>query len=254
MKILTLLIAFIFFTSCSNQIAADKLSDEVLRPTPTINNSNSANPNSFPKTIDESETVDKKRLEELATQNEKFAETPEEFKNVDWENFKFGKIRLKNGEFEELDKEHAGSTTYSLLSVYYVDLAGDSKKESVVSLGELSCGGSCGGWSETIYFYSSLNGKPKLLDKIITGCRSCGCSIKSFKVQDKKIILEQFGNCIEKTDPDYKNSSCKFCIKDLTNSTYSFNNNSELVRESINVTETQVFNVMNYISEVSINE
>lgn len=254
MKILTLLIALVLFTSCSNQIAADKLSDEFLRPTPTINDSNSANSNSFQKIIDASETVDKKRLEELAIQNEKFAETPEEFKNVNWENFKFGNIRLKNGEFQELDKEHAGGTTYSLLSVYYVDLSGDSKKEAIVSLGELSCGGSCGGWSETIYFYSSLNSKPKLLDKIVTGCGSCGCSIKSFKIQDKKIFLEQFGNCIEKTDSDYTNSSCKFCIKNLTNSTYSFKNNSELVRESINVTETQVFNVMNYISEVSINE
>lgn len=251
MKTLTLLLALVLFTSCSTQIAADKRANKQPQPSPSISVNESANSNPFK--IEELKN-DQNILEELAAQNEKFLETPKEFKNVDWDNFKFDNIRLKNGELEILDKEHAGGTTYSLLSVYYVDLSGDSIKEAVVSLGKLSCGGSCGGWSETIYFYSSLNGKPKLLDKIVTGCRSCGCSIKSLKIQNKKIILEQFGNCIEKTDSDYTNSSCKFCIKNLTNSTYSFNNNSKLVRESVNVAETDVFNIMNYISEVSINE
>ncbi len=255
MKTVILLIALVLFISCSNQINADKLSDEFPRPTPTIAVNSSANSNSISKTVDASQTIDKKRLEELSIQNEKFEITPTEFKDVDWKNFNFNDIRLKNGEFEIVDEEHLGTTTYSLGSVYYVDLFGDSKKEAIVSIGELSCGGSCGGYGETIYFYSSQNGKPKLLDKISTGCQSCGCNVKSFKIQDKKIILEQFGNCIEKSDSDPKSGySCKFCVKDLTKSIYSFNDQSKLLRESINVTETPVTDIMNYTSEVTINK
>ncbi len=93
-----------------------------------------------------------------------------------------------------------------------------------------------------------------MLDKIDTGSKSVSCSLKSFKVQDKKIILEQFGKCA--TNTIYQENTlrfCKFCIKVMTRSIYSFRS-LELLKESSEEFETPEINVMSYLFEVSIND
>lgn len=252
MKILTFLVALISFTSCSKQITADKLSGEFPRSTPTVAVNNSPNSNAF--RIEEIKN-DQSKLVELNAQNKKFEETPQEFKNINWKNFKFNNIRLKNGEFEILDKKHTGGTSYSLGSIYYVDLFGDTKKEAIVFLSELNCGGSCDGGRSTIFLYKSQLGKPTLINSIKTGSTADGCEIKSLTVKDKKIYLEQFGICKTNTDKNEDKSSYnKFCVKDLTKSVYSISANSKLEKEAVEVVETPIIKIMNYISEIGIKE
>jgi hypothetical protein len=99
-------------------------------------------------------------LDKLNAENERFRQVPDEFKSVDFNNFEYDFGRLKDGEFE---KEHSGKyarggSRFSFDDVFYIDLIGDSKKEAVVFLYRVGCGGSCDGGSNIIYFYSSRNG------------------------------------------------------------------------------------------------
>lgn len=250
MKYLFIFLALIFLSSCTDRISADKQENNPIRETPT-SMSNSVNTNSFQPV--EPEKIDQKRRDELDIQNQKFREVPVEFKDVDFENFKFPSVKLKDGEFEEINVDQMNGATYRLGEVFYVDLTGDIKKEAIVILWALSCGGSCDGGSETTYFYSSQNGKAKLLDFIQTGSRSSGCFIKSFAIKNKKLSIEQFGTCIKNSDYDENIvNSCKFCVKDLTRSVYVFNNQSKLVREFVEEIKTPETNVMNYFAEISI--
>lgn len=256
MKNLALIITLIFFTACSQKTSADQIARDTF-PTPslTVSNINSNSANSHPQIIEAAELVDKQKLAELEKQNSRFQEVPEEFKNVGWDNFKFPKFRLKDGEYEEIYKKHPGGTSYILGEVFYLDLIGDAKKEAVVFVWKVSCGVSCDGGSKTIYFYFLRTGKPALLDSLETGCRSCGCFIKSFKIENKKIHLEQFGNCRKDSlRDDSSGYVCKFCAKNITKSVYSFNQKATLVRNSVEIVETPVHNVINYETEMIINE
>jgi len=117
----------------------------------------------------------------------------------------------------------------------------------------VSCGGSCDGGRAIIHFYSSKEGKPKLIDWIETGSRSGSCSLKSFTIKNKKIFIEQFGRCSK--DSRFEEDrlySCKFCVEDLTRSVYSIKN-AELVRESSEEIDTPETDVMNYLAEININ-
>ncbi len=254
MKTFFLILILIFLLGCVGQSAADKSQNISFTQTPIANQTVDANANKFTVVQDVKPDVDEATRKEIEVRNAQFEIVPDEWKKVDFENFKFPLTTLKNGENDERGKKYAGGRSFSLSEVYYVDLTGDEKKEAVVFLYTLSCGGSCDGGRETIYFHKSSKGKAKLLDEIVTGSKSSSCSLKSFKVQNKKIILEQFGRC--KTNTDYEENtrySCKFCVKDMTRSVYSFDN-SELIRKSSDVFETSEVNVMSYLYEVSIND
>lgn len=249
-----MIIALTLLSSCTNQISADKFDNNLSRPTPTTANLDSVNGNRFKSYENEADKIDKKQREELEIRSQKFEEVPEEFKNVDFENFKFPAAKLKNGEFEDIDEKHLGGTRYNLSLIYFLDLSGDSKKEAIVFLSAVNCGGSCDGGRYFIHFYSSQNGKPKLLDVLETGSLG-GCNLKSFAVKNKKISITQFGNCKSNfKHGENREFFCKFCVKDLTNSVYTFNDKSELMREFVEVIEAPETNVMNYQMEVDINE
>lgn len=255
MKTLTLIIALVLFTSCSSQLAADRFSDEFPQPTPTTADANSANSNLSSKIVEISTTENKKRVEELSIQNEKFAETPQEFKAVEWENYQFDDFKLKDGKSEFFQDEKHGNGWVELDSVYYLDLTGDGKKEAIAFVLKTFCGASCNGGGISAYFYKSVNGKAQLIDSINAGSRAYGCLIKSMTIKDKKIYLEQFGNCKAKTNiNEAEHYYCKYCVKDLTKSVYSIGSDFKLVRESVEIVESPLTKVNNYFSEISINE
>jgi hypothetical protein len=157
---------------------------------------------------------------------------------------------LKDGEYEYLDKKHAAGIDYSLGEIFYLDLNGDNKKEAVVFLHSLSCGGSCSGGESTVYFFDAGNPKPAQLAAIDTGCASCGCDLKSFSIANKEIRIEQFGCADHKGS---KGLECKFCIEDRTITTYRFRGN-KLHKISTQTVDTDMVDVMNYSAEISISE
>ncbi|HEY0051580.1 MAG TPA: hypothetical protein VGB68_19940 [Pyrinomonadaceae bacterium] len=248
MKVVLLALALLISAGCANHTAADSIG-ATAQTTRTVVN---VNPqiDSFPQ--GEKEKIDPEKRKALEAQNARFKVAPAEFAKVDFKNFKYPAARLKDGEFKHFQDKNLGSGWFSLEDVFYVDLNEDEKSEAVVLLGSFGCGGSCDGGRTIIYFYSARKGKPRLLAEIETGSRSGGCSLKSLAIKDRKIILEQFGNCDK--NPTYEENrkySCKFCVKDLTRSVYSFKN-GELVRETSETSETPETGIMNYTTEISI--
>lgn len=264
MKVILLIFVLGLSSACSTSIAVSKSAPKT---TPTIANSGYSDANNSRPLPNESEKIDKGQRLELEKKNKEFEEKPPEFEKVDLANFQFTNplareyrqkpsVRLIEGKLEYEDREHTGGTTYSLGGVYYVDLAGDSRKEAVVFLHVVSCGGSCDGGSSFIYFYAANRSNPKLLGVITTGSRAYGCSLKSLMITGKKITIEQFGRCSKKSwDIDSFDATdvagCKFCMKDLTKSVYVFNN-TKLIRSSLEIIESSVTNVNGYWSEISI--
>ena len=126
-------------------------------------------------------------------------DVPAEFSGVDFRNFVYptsygkGSVRLKDGNYEQA--EGMGGDTFELRDVSFVDLAGDEKKEAVVELFWLSCGGSCDGGSHLFYIYESRRNKPALFWRIESGSTAYGCGLKSLAVVGRKINLELFNNC-----------------------------------------------------------
>jgi len=254
MKILFLISSIFLLSNCASQTSADKLVNNPAQPTPTIVNANNVNVNNWKPIDNEADKIDEAERKELDARNENFKQVPDEFEGIDFENFKYPLARLKNGEHEERDEKHLGGTTYNFDEAFFIDLNNDNRKEAVVMLYAVSCGGSCDGGRSIIHFYSSRKNKPRLVDWIELGSRSGGCSLKSFKIKDKKIFIEQFGKCAKNSSyEENRVNSCKFCVKDLTRSIYSIKS-SELFRESIEEIKTPETNVINYFAEISINE
>lgn len=257
MRVLIFCIALLFLMNCSGQILSQKSENSAANSSSQINSTVSdANANKPMPIPNESDKIDGVRQKELDAQNEKFRVVPDEFKKVDFKNFKYPIVTLKNGEKDERNPKNplAGGQSFTLSDVFYIDLNRDAKKEAIVMLYAVGCGGSCDGGRSIIYLYSSQNPKPKLIDEIEMGSRSGGCSLKSFSIKDKKITIEQFGRCTKKSHYDESSGySCKFCVKDLTRSVY-FIRNANLIEQSRTTIEEPERNVMNYHSEISISE
>ncbi len=147
-----------------------------------------------------------------------------------------------------------GGETYDLNDVYFLDLTGDEKKEAIVMLSVLSCGGSCDGGAYFIYIYSANYYKPKLLWRLETGDRAYGCSLKSLAIERKKINIELFGRCVsDKGEEKETRIMNKFSVPDTTHYIYEFNGET-FVRKHKDYTSVPERNVMNYTSEISISE
>lgn len=253
MKAFVLFFLFLISIGCVSKASSINEATETAQPTPTIEVSNADNKPQFPYPDYQ---YDKTLLEKLNVENERFRQTPDEFKSVDFKNFKYDFGRLKDGEFEKYTNNNRidGTERYFFKDVFYVDLTGDSKKEAVVFNVRVICGGSCDGGADWVYFYSSNNGKPQLIDTLKTGSTAYSCSIKTFTVRDKKINVEQFGRCADNSSRDATfRYVCKFCIKDETHSVYSLDK-TELKRLSSEIIETQGVKIMNAPAFVSIND
>lgn len=255
MKVILIFLALFIFSGCTVDTSASKDERLPTSPTPPQDNSNDVNLNAIRQPFYEGEKIDKVRRSELEANNEKFKVVPDEFKNVDFRNFKYPIARLKNGEHDSRNPKNplAGGQSITFDDVYYLDIDGDGKKEAIVFLYIVGCGASCDGGASQIYFYSSKNGETKLLDSIEFGSRADGCSLKSFRIANKKIYIEQFGRCVKSNYEEDRNYTCKFCVKDLTKTVYFFKN-SQLAKESSEIVDTPETNVMNYSSEISISK
>ena len=126
---------------------------------------------------------------------------PAEFKDVDFKNFTYpasfekGRFTLKGGLYEYPRPEGGGGDDFELRGVDFVDLTGDGKKEAVVQIFWLSCGGSCDGGVHLFYVYSIRQNKPVLFWRIESGSPGYGGGLKSFVIKGQRTILELFNNC-----------------------------------------------------------
>ena len=127
---------------------------------------------------------------------------PSEFTKVDFKNFsypislKHQTIQLKDGHLEFFEDQTFYNAWFDLDEVDYADLSGDGKKEAVVQLTWVSCGGSCDGGSSLFYFYRAGRRTPRLLTRIETGSLAYQeCGLKTFNLDGGKLVLETFQTC-----------------------------------------------------------
>lgn len=260
MKFIIIIVVQILFANCALQSTevGIKNSNSFTSSSPLLANSNIENGNSFNSLVEAPTLVEKGEIEELDKQNEVFRAIPYEFKMIDFKNFVYPvgniSVRLKNGELEFNQDKNWGNGWLTFEENFFIDLTGDDKPEAVVFLNEGHCGGSCDGGAEIIYFYSISNERLKLLGQIESGSRAYGCSIKSFKIKNKEITIEQFGRCQKSSsENEDKEYSCKFCVKDLTVSTYFFEG-KKLIKKSSNIVSAPEVKIMNYTGETYIIE
>ena len=134
---------------------------------------------------------------------------PAEFKHIDFKNFVYPisrymasaaaiskrSVKLRDGKAEFPARPGGGGTTYDLRDVTYIDLNDDGRKEAIVRLSQVACGGSCDGGTEIFYFYSSRHQDPILLTRLEIGSNAYECGLKSFVLKDRKLLLETFRAC-----------------------------------------------------------
>jgi len=133
---------------------------------------------------------------------------PSEFRDVDFRNQTYpiahnavvtGESNLRSVELKDGNREYpfktGGGATYELKDVDYVDVNGDRKKEAVVWISQVICGGSCDGGADFVYFYFARNDRPKLLGHFELGSLAYDCGLKSFKLNAGSLSVETFRAC-----------------------------------------------------------
>ncbi len=156
---------------------------------------------------------------------------------------------MKNGGYVYDFQDDRGWFDFN--DVFFVDLTDDGKKEAVVLLWHVSCGASCDGGSGLFYVYSIQQSKTNLLWQFETGGLAYGSGLKSFRVKDKKITIEEFGRCSDEEQKVNWQCSSKFSAKNVVRITFSFNG-KKFVQKSTEALLTPASNVMNYQPEISI--
>lgn len=125
-------------------------------------------------------------------------EVPSAFRDVDFENRKYpvgrGTVRLSGGTFE-LSEGSSGRVSYRFEEVDYADVNNDGRKEAIVHLSQLICGGSCDGGTDLFYFYTARRGAVSLLTKLEIGSFAYDCGLKLFKLRNESLVVETFRTC-----------------------------------------------------------
>jgi hypothetical protein len=184
--LLTLSVALMVGANCASHTNSQPSNVAVSQNTPTPESATPTRSNRQSNPSDDSE--EKKKV-------------PPAFKNIDFKNFSYptnfrkASIRLKDGSYEYPNRRGGGGDTFDLVDVDYVDLTGDGKKEAVVRLDWVSCGGSCDGGSDLFYFYSIKHGRPVLLSRIEMGSLGYYCGLKAFTLSKTNLTLETFRSC-----------------------------------------------------------
>ena len=256
MKILPAFLALMILSNFACQSTTFKDEKVLAKPMPTTSPEDDYNSNTPLPVPDEQSNAG-----QFEDQNEKFRIVPEQFRQIDFEKisypYKFSyngrKINfvLKDGKYEyEYEEDHDGGW-FDLSDTFYVDLTNDKNPEAIVIFWHVSCGASCDGGAPLFYIYTLQQNKLKQLWRFEAGSLGYGCGLKSFVVRDKKIIMELFGQCLDKME-DFS-SMAKFQFKDTTRLTFEFDGENflEEKKEIISVPDR---NVMNYQAEISINE
>jgi hypothetical protein len=188
------------------------------------------NPSASPASIEQAANI--------STEQETRNGVPSEWKGVDFKNFSYPtslrwRVRLKDGAFEK--SEGIGGNRVEFQDVYYVDLTRDGKREAVVQLHWVACGGSCDGGSHLFYFYSIKKSRPTLISRIETGSLAYGCGLKSLNINKQSIELEVFWKCHRKgssLDAGYGAEEVgKFSAKSFTRFLFEFKGRKLVLKE-----------------------
>ncbi|HVE55836.1 MAG TPA: hypothetical protein VNB22_03345 [Pyrinomonadaceae bacterium] len=249
--------SLLFLANCASQTAAP------VSVNPSDRNSSANQNTDFIKAFEEAEKTQREKAGQLEIQNEKFKTVPEEFKNIDFENFSYPTnypnktVTLKNGEYEYENKKSLGGGTFSFSNVYFVDLTNDVKKEAFVFLWRVDCGGSCDGGAPLLYIYSANDRNPRLLWQLELGGMAYDCGLDSLTVSEKKIFFKVFGNCVEKNRElkifENQYGPGKGASIGLTEFIYEFNG-KKFVREKMEHDSGGKIFHMNHQPEISIND
>ena len=225
------------------------LRDEPLKPPPQI--LITSDPSHAPDIIPQ--------IVEPPDRNKNFRVVPVNFTDIDFSHWSYGLYRfgekkfilgLSQGQREYPAEEGGGGEIFSLDDVFYTDITGDGKKEAIVMLSHVQCGGSCDGGSDLIYIYENRKGgTPRKIWEYETGSMAYGCGLKSFTVSNKKLALEMFGHCWQAASSF--EGSAKFFIRDLTRTVFHYNGR-RFVKASTQITAAPPTDLRNYIREVHI--
>jgi len=187
---------------------------------------------------------------------------PIEFSGIDFKNLSYpinskpGKVRLKDGRVEFFQDKYLGNSWFEFSDVDFVDLTGDGKKEAIVRLYQVICGGSCDGSSALFYFFSASHGRLTLLSRIETGSIAYTCGLKSFVLSARTLVLEAFRQCsfdgvALRSAYDAENRGGKFIATEFTRFTFKFDE-GRFVAKKRDVLPNPEIDVKNYPVKISI--
>lgn len=230
-KIILLLGASLLLAGYADELSVSQLRVE---PTPASQNSNQiVAGNLTPLSGEESDAIDAAKQKEKEIQLEKLKQVPIELKNIDFKNFSYptndyGTIRLKNNEYRfPYPDTPRGGVSFGTFEVYYADLTGDGKKEAIVELDVVKCGGSCDGGSDFFYVYTVREKKPELIWHFETGSWAFGCGVKDLSITKGQLALDVYGRCDVKNkalDLKYRSDNLgKFSTENATQFIFGFN-------------------------------
>ena len=186
---------------------------------------------------------------------ERYRVVPEDFKQIDFENYSYGLYTISKGKRIDLTlfvgelELPDNSGWFSLKDVFYRDVTGDRRPEAIVWLSHVQCGGSCDGGADLFYVFTMRNGKPKSIWQYETGSTAYGCGLKSFTIAGRQIVLELFGRCPKQAMEDP--GSSKFLVEDLTFILLEFDG-QRYAQQSIEFFDTSPTDVKNYEPAIHI--
>lgn len=198
---------------------------------------------------------------EISKKSEKKS-VPVEFSGIDFKNLAYpinskpGRVRLKDGRVEFFEDKDPGNSWFEFKDVDYVDLTGDEKREAVVRLVWVACGGSCDGGSFLFYFYSIENGRLKPLSRIEMGSLAYECGLKLFVLSKRTLTLEAFRQCSFdgvslRSAYDADERGGKFIAKEFTRFTLTFDKR-RFVSKKREVIPNPEIDVKNYPVKITI--
>lgn len=263
MKILFFISVLLLLPNCANQNTAPANESVMVGKSPlssptTENKNQVVDGNLTPLSSEDSTAIDEAKRREEEIQTEKLKRVPKQLKKVDFGNFKYPAnkgvdiVPLKNGGYE-FEYPHSGGETYGLKEVFYTDLTGDDKKEAIVQISVVSCGGSCDGGSNNFYVYTVEQNKLKMLWHFETGSLADGGGLKSFRVKNKRITVDEFGKCSAAEEKVNFQCTSKFASKNVIRLTFGFNG-KKIARQSEEIIAAPIFDAKNYRAAVSIEE
>ena len=200
------------------------------------------------------------KAEEPKDPNDTFRVVPENFAQIDYRNWRYGRYRfggakldlvLTAGEKVIPDEEEGGGDTFSLLDVLYADVTGDGKPEAIVNLSHVQCGVSCDGGSDLFYIYQSTRNGLRKIWEYETGSLAYGCGMKSLTVLKEMIVLEMFGQCWAPASSFA--GSGKFMVRDVTQSVFVFNG-KRFLQHRMGITASPAKDLRSYTPTVHIQQ
>lgn len=257
MKTLALFLVLLIFPSCAKHISADSEIENSAQPKPTVADSNtSANADWSANVVSARNSVNETEREAIELENSKYREPDNDFKAVDFENFSYPYryeynnrkvfFKLQNGEHQIDSNGDRGWV--NLAETLYVDVTGDNKKEAVILLWHVSCGGSCDGGSALFYIYTLENKKPKLIWQYGTGSLGYGDGLKSFVIKNGSFEIEKFMRCDTSLPKDSSPATMtcgKFETKNVVRDSFKYDG-KKFITTSSQIIETSVTEVKNY--------